>query len=300
MLDGMGGKIAGGRTLTILGCLAVLLLQGCAFTIKDDMLINKVVVEKRLSELAPEHAITVAMPDGDKLEGLFIPSPQARASVLFLGGNAQSVQGNYRFLTQYADKQHVNVMSVNYRGYAFSEGQAHTETLADDAAIWLEYLRARPEAKGLSIVMHGLSIGSITTGAFLGRAHVDGVILESTVTDVRQWEENAVPGWVKLFVRLEYGPFITVYDNRSNIKRYNGPLLVITGGQDRLTPPVMSRAVFEASGSAKKQLLEIPQGGHVGLWVYPEYQGAVDRFLSELKSEQPAASVNPTAAIAAN
>ncbi|TXH39858.1 MAG: hypothetical protein E6Q92_08730 [Burkholderiaceae bacterium] len=282
----IAAAVALSLTLALAGC-------GKDMDLHDDFLIRKVAEAQALQQMAPQEAVSLRMANGDVLEGVFLKQTDARASVLFIGGNAQSVQGNLPALREYARRQNVNLLSMNYRGYAFSQGQSHMVGLGHDAQEWLQWLKAQPETAGRPVVIHGLSMGSLTTGAMLGEtdAQVDAVILESTASSIGQWVNGQVPWYGKPMVNIRLGDYVKQYDNRRNVQRFQGPLLVITGGRDELTPSEMSKAVFDASPSPSKRFLKIEEGGHVGLWHKPVYMQTLDVFLGGLSKGRAAAPV---------
>jgi pimeloyl-ACP methyl ester carboxylesterase len=75
-------------------------------------------------------------------------------------------------------------------------------------------------------------------------------------------------------------------DSRDILSRFSGPVLVVVGAEDALTPPEKARAMANLAPQAT--LVEIPNAGHLSNLEAPElFNGALERFLRV----RPAASL---------
>jgi pimeloyl-ACP methyl ester carboxylesterase len=74
-------------------------------------------------------------------------------------------------------------------------------------------------------------------------------------------------------------------DARDILARFGGPVLVLVGSDDVLTPPGKARAMVELVPGA--ELVEIPRAGHLANLEAPEaFNAALGRFLARV-SPQP-------------
>jgi pimeloyl-ACP methyl ester carboxylesterase len=70
-------------------------------------------------------------------------------------------------------------------------------------------------------------------------------------------------------------------DARDILARFGGPVLLMVGADDVLTPPAKTRAMAELVPAA--ELVEIPRAGHLANLEQPEvFNGALGRFLARL------------------
>jgi pimeloyl-ACP methyl ester carboxylesterase len=69
-------------------------------------------------------------------------------------------------------------------------------------------------------------------------------------------------------------------DSRDILARFSGPVLVVVGAQDVLTPPEKARAM--AAVASEATLVEIPEAGHLSNLERPEaFNNALERFFHE-------------------
>jgi pimeloyl-ACP methyl ester carboxylesterase len=204
-------------------------------------------------------AVEVDAADGTPLRGLLVTSPQARETVFYLGGDSFMIARDGLDIAAAIAAEDANVFMLDYRGYGGSAGQPDIDALMDDAQAGLAFLRRRGAPK---VVVHGMSMGSFVAAELATRAPVDGLVLESTATSVREWAERQVPWYGKWFVRIDLPPALEAQSNTRRLEHYAGPLLLLAGGQDAKTPPAMARELLRDSASACRELSEIRTARH--------------------------------------
>ncbi|HZJ55929.1 MAG TPA: alpha/beta fold hydrolase [Myxococcaceae bacterium] len=75
-------------------------------------------------------------------------------------------------------------------------------------------------------------------------------------------------------------------DARDILARFGGPVLVVVGAEDVLTPPAKARAMVELVPGA--ELVEIPSAGHLANLEQPEaFNAALGRFLDRVRARSP-------------
>jgi pimeloyl-ACP methyl ester carboxylesterase len=71
-------------------------------------------------------------------------------------------------------------------------------------------------------------------------------------------------------------------DSRDILARFGGPVLIVVGADDVLTPPAKARAMAELVPGA--ELVEIPTAGHLANLEQPAaFNAALDRFLARVR-----------------
>ncbi len=232
--------------------------------------------------------VQLQAPGGILLNGFFLTHPQARASILYTGPNQGTAEGMLPFLKEYRDRQRVNVLMMNYRGYGFSTGKTSWDSLHADGREILSWLRQRSEAKDRPVLLHGWSLGSFAAAMLAASDPVDGVILQGSGTNATEWIRLQTPWYAKPFLRTTLEGRLQTMDSRDWVRKSRAPLLVLVGRRDESAHWTMSRALFEASPSEKKRLLVIPEGRHNDLHRFPAFHDAIDGFLKDTLAQGPA------------
>ena len=234
------------------------------------------------------HEQTVVTSDGEQLDSWFLEHENARATVLYLGGNGFLMVKSRPLIEAYAQAG-VNLMLFDYRGYGMSSGSPSVEGLKKDAAGAFEAAVNTIAASADDIhpehthriFIHGHSMGSLLAGWLVERSQVDGYVLESPISNVSDWTGGLVPFLLKPFIRFDIDPVLAQEDNISRVANIRSPLLIIAGERDEITPIHMAETLYEASGSASRQKIRIPEGGHNDLPVYELYAEALRIFFAQ-------------------
>lgn len=235
----------------------------------------------------PSARVTLTREDGVVLRGMFLSHPKARGSVLFFGPNMNTVRGMAGELAGMRDRCRVNVLMVDYRGYGRSGGSPSFRTLEADSLAALAWLRARPEAAGLPMIVEGYSLGSFCASMTAAKVPMAGVVLLASGTTAKDYLRYMVPWYAKPFVRVQFEPELATVDHRDWVRQSRAPLLVIAGKRDQVAHWTMSRDLFEAAPSPQKELLCIPNLGHDTVFNDPQVTSAVDGFLDRILGRGP-------------
>ncbi|MFO8028903.1 MAG: alpha/beta hydrolase [Cyclonatronaceae bacterium] len=244
------------------------------------------------------HEQTVVTEDGEHLDSWFLEHEEARATVLYLGGNGFLMVKSRPLIEAYA-KAGVNLLLFDYRGYGMSSGTPSVEGLKKDAASAFDAaantIAARTGGHNEDahtaddihsenthpVFIHGHSMGSLLAGWLVERNQVNGYVLESPISNVSDWTEGLVPFLLKPFIRFDIDPVLAREDNISRVANIHSPLLIIAGERDEITPVRMAETLYEASGSASRQKIRIPEGGHNDLPVYEVYAETLRSFFAQ-------------------
>ena len=187
------------------------------------------------------------------LHGWFVPSDNARYTVLFFHGNAGNISHRLDSIAIF-NRMSLNVFIIDYRGYGQSQGRTTEKgTYRDAEAAWSHLT----EARGIDpnrIIVFGRSLGA-SIAAWLARRHTPGaLILESSFSSVPSMAQRLYPilpvRWLSKFD----------YDTRRYVSGITCPLLVVHSKTDEIIPYAEGRLVFDAAPVAK-QFLDI-RGGH--------------------------------------
>ncbi|HYC91608.1 MAG TPA: alpha/beta fold hydrolase [Thermoanaerobaculia bacterium] len=234
------------------------------------------------------------IPDAEEMRigdlgGARVTRPDAEVELLYFGGNASRVDDYGAFLVRALAPLRANVTSFDYRGYGRSSGTPTIEAVKGDALAIYDFVRERAGPRPL--LVHGVSLGSFIAAYIAANRPVDGLVLEATAPDVRSWATRQIPWYAKPFVRLKIAPALLEASNVDVVRRYTGPLLLITGADDPVTPPVFARQLHAVSASPVKRLVIVPGAGHGDALAFPM---AVQEY-KVWSAAAPAAAFNPEA-----
>ncbi len=222
--------------------------------------------------------VTIATPDGERLQAWWKPPLPGRALILYFHGNGGSLW-NRRGRAGLVAQDGRGLLMVSYRGYGASTGdpsEAGLRVDADAAYAWLaRYAPAR-------IVLYGESLGTGVAVRLATEVPVGGLVLDAPYTstaDVARTLFRYVP--VALLMRDQFRSV-------DRIGRVHVPLLVMHGSRDGVIPIAQGRALYAAANEPKR-FLELPDVDHVGVL---EHGGlaTLGTFLNEVEARLP---VNP-------
>lgn len=229
-------------------------------------------------------SLSFAAKDGTRLHGLLLTRPDARVTVVFYPeSNFQLGTFGVETALEF-EPTGVNVFLFEYRGYGQSEGKPSLDTMQGDALAAWDYVRALPQTNGQPMLAYGASLGSFIAPKVALQRPIDGLVLESTATTVEDWGHHAVPWWAKPFVSLDIQKDLLTFNNEKALARYHGPLLLLGGSKDEVTPPRFARELMQVSATPadQKMLYISPTRGHANVLLDPDGRKALARFLDQV------------------
>ena len=184
--------------------------------------------------------------DGVRLNGWFVPYPEAQTTLLWFHGNAGNISHRLENIKLLHDKVKINVFIFDYRGYGRSEGKVSEEGTYRDGEAALKYLRARGNIDPKRIVFFGRSLGAAVAAELATREESLALILETPFVSIREMARAALP-----FIPI--GPLLrTRYDVVEKVRRVKTPILVLHGDNDEVVPFEQGKKVFEAAPQPKE------------------------------------------------
>jgi fermentation-respiration switch protein FrsA (DUF1100 family) len=264
----------------------ILLTAGCTARIDERSLVHSVKAgaldPAALAKAAPRYTAEqhwIERPNGVRLHAVLLRQPGAKVTILYFGGNGYTIGQFGPWTAQSFMPLGANLMIVDHRGYGLSTGTASLATAEEDGLSAFDYLR------GLSsdpILVHGHSMGSFMAGYVAAHRDTAGAILESSVTTTEDWVASQTGGITGKLVRVKIDPTLSGRGNLGNVARIEEPLLIIVGGKDKTTPPVLSQRLYDASplSAGRKQLVLVPQADHSNVMIAKTVHAAYARLIS--------------------
>jgi len=249
---------------SMLAMTMAILLAGCAqIRVTERHFIRPdapgTVPAQRLASAATD--LTVAGQDGAMLRGVLLEQSDARSTILYFGGNMFHLDQHGDALLPVLGACGTNVAVFDYRGYGRSSGTPTVANMQADALAIFDAVNARFPGR---VIVHGQSLGSFMAAHVAAARPVLATVLETTATSAEDLVASNIPWYAWPFVQIEMDPSLRQVDNRSAAARFQSPALVITAGQDTMTPPRLGKKVFDAIPRQDKQLLLLEKAGHNG------------------------------------
>jgi uncharacterized protein len=218
--------------------------------------------------------VTFTTHDGLAHEAWFLPTEEEPVSTVVVApGNAGNRFMRVPMAEGLVERGHA-VLLLDYRSYGGNPGSPNEDDLVADAIVAVESVSERDDVDPERIVYLGESLGSgVLTGVSVERPPA-AMVLRSPFPELADVGRSAYPFLpVRTLLRDRY----PVTDH---LDVYDGPVLVVAGGSDRIVPTRLSRQVAEDAGA---QLVEIEGAGHndPALFTGPRFLDEVDAFLRE-------------------
>ena len=203
--------------------------------------------------------------DGTRTQCWWMPyqGPPTRAlgvTVLAFHGNAGTISHRLDFHRQLHDLG-ASVMAAEYRGYGDSEGRPSEEGLSMDAVAALASARARAEARGDAVIVHGRSLGGAVAIRLAADAQVDGLIVESTFTSLTEMAARSGIPLARHLVSYDF-------ESLALIGEADAPVMIVHGEDDELIPFSMGERLRDRARTAGLEVdwFPVPGGTHNDTW----------------------------------
>ena len=219
---------------------------------------------------------------GIQVGARFYNASAAGANLLFFHGNGEIV-ADYDQLAPFYNRLGINFLAVDYRGYGRSNGQPTISGMMMDCHTILDYVRAWMNDNGCAgpLVVMGRSLGSASALelAFARGGEVDALIIESGFAFAMPLLRLLGVYPERLGLSEESG-----FTHLEKIGNYSGPTLIIHAEHDHIIPFPDALALYEASASPDKKLLEIKDANHNDIFLrgLNPYMGAIQALVERI------------------
>jgi fermentation-respiration switch protein FrsA (DUF1100 family) len=262
----------------LLGVLALSFLSGCwNWFVEKQVFFPDTTIEQTPADFdLPFEDIWFTSSDSIRLHGWLIPASPSTHILLFCHGNAGNIShrlDNVRLLNQ----RGISVFIFDYRGYGRSDGSISEKGFYLDSEAAHEVARKWAETHKAKLIVFGRSLGGIAATHLGATKSCDGLILESTFTNMGAMARAHYP--------LPFAE--SLLKNRLNavgeIDQVRAPILFFHGDKDRIVPIRLGRGLFEAAPNPK-EFVVIPGAGHNDTYFMggQGYFNKIEDFLGKL------------------
>jgi fermentation-respiration switch protein FrsA (DUF1100 family) len=240
----------------LLGVLLLGFLSGCwNWFVESQVFFPDTTIEQTPVDLdLPFEDIWFTSSDAVRLHGWLIPASSPKYLLLFCHGNAGNIShrlDNVRLL----HNRGISVFIFDYRGYGRSQGRISEKGFYLDSEAAYEVAKKWAEQNGAKLVVFGRSLGGIAATHLGATKNCDGLILESTFTNMGAMARAHYPlPFAESLLKHRLNAVDQIVEVRI-------PKLFFHGDKDRIVPIKLGRKLFEAA-SNPKEFVVLQGAGH--------------------------------------
>ena len=260
------------------GVLILGFLTGCwNWFVESQVFFPETTIEQTPLDLdLPFENVWFTSGDSVRLHGWLIPASSPKHLLLFCHGNAGNIShrlDNVRLLHNMG----ISVFIFDYRGYGRSQGHISEKGFYQDSEAAYAVARKWAGQNGAKLVVFGRSLGGIAATHLGATKKCDGLILESTFTNMGAMASAHYP--LPFAERLLKHRLNAV----GEIVQVRVPILFFHGDKDRIVPIKLGRELFEAAPNPKEFVI-INGAGHNDTYFVggPDYFKKIDSFFARL------------------
>lgn len=191
--------------------------------------------------------------DGKLLNGWFVPTKDAKVTVLYCHGNAGNIYHRLHKV-RFFHEMGVNFFIFDYRGYGKSTANPSEKGLYKDAQAAYDYIVSRSEVDKNKIVVYGKSLGGPVAADLCLLRNTNALILEGSFASVVLRAQQLYPFLpMKLLITQKY-------DTMAKVKNMKIPKLIAHGRQDEVISFRHGEILFKVAAEPKRFLPF--NGGH--------------------------------------
>lgn len=258
--------------LTLL--LAIFWLYGCAINVTPNAFFYQDKQNKQLDTTKLHGAIAkdetvagitrVEIVNGQDLtlRGVAVSYPSPKVNIIFYPDNRMSVSENNSVIHQLG-KLPANILWMDYQGVGASEKAAELSinAIKDDALTIYDYA-ATTFDNSLPTLVHGRGVGSYFASYVAANKPIDALVLDGAFNNISDLIANMVPGFSNSFTSMKLHPEVHLMQISPILRHYDGPLWMLVGEKDSITPPAISEQLLRSAASEQKSISVIPKVTH--------------------------------------
>lgn len=208
--------------------------------------------------------------DGSRLHGVHFKAKEAKGVILYLHGNARSLNYWGSWGEYLANTYRYDVVMMDYRGYGKSRGKRIFKSMLEDTRLFYNYCE---ESFGEDkITVFGRSLGGAFATYIAKQKNPDKLIVESSFTTLKEV--------VKGLYTLPLDNLVTyTFQNQDNVPLITNKTYFIHGTEDRLIPYEMGEKLYQLSGASQKELFPVEGAMHNDMQSFNDYFKALDTIL---------------------
>lgn len=180
-------------------------------------------------------------PGGETIAVLHLPNPQARFTLWYFHGNAESLATCEGWLREY-HRAGFAVVAFEYPGYGRSTGRPSEQAIYGAARAVRDHLRQELRVPAAQTIIYGNSLGGGPAVQAATEEKIAGLVLQGT--------------FMSAYRVKTYWPLVPFdqFKNLAKIPRLECPVLVMHGRNDDVIPFSHGMALYEAVRGPRRHL----------------------------------------------
>lgn len=201
--------------------------------------------------------------EGVRHNAWFVPPTEGRSTILYSGGNADSLRTLSHFRTLLAEHNNRHGFLIyEYPGYGRTKGKPTEESVYASLEAASDFLQDKKKIPVTEQVAYGLCMGAAVTVDVASRRPFKGVVLESIMPSVPDFlAEDISPTYMPTVLARVHSRF----DSLSKIPKVKCPMLILHASHDPLSPGIFAQTIYFHAGTIPglKELVFIPGDKHI-------------------------------------
>jgi fermentation-respiration switch protein FrsA (DUF1100 family) len=216
----------------------------------------------------------------------FHMAQKSGCNILFFHGNGEIV-ADYDDFAPIFNRMGINFLAADYRGYGQSTGKPTVTGMMRDCHVIFDYVQNWLQKNNYPgpLVLMGRSLGSASVLELAAhyQDHLDALVVESGFAYASPLLRLLGIDPQALGFEEEAG-----FRNIDKIRQFEKPTLIIHAEFDHIIPLSDGTALFEASPSKNKTMLEIPDANHNDIFMrgMNEYMTALRQLADSLMADK--------------
>lgn len=282
--------------ITVVSFLSAFLLVGCAINVTpsaffyQDSTVRPIDTTKLHGSIQSDQTsvgitrVEVQNMQGLTLRGLAVSYPNPVVNIVFFADNRMSISDNNGVIHRLGGLP-ANILWLDYQGVGASDKakKLSIDAIKQDALTQFDFANTTFDSS-LPTVVHGRGFGSYFASYVAANRSIDGLVLDGAFNNISDLIANMNPGISNAITRMQLHDEVHSMQIAPILRHYEGPLWLVVGDADKITPHAISQQLLENAASAQKHMSVIPGASHSNTLksalAIKEYQ----QFVSRLKA----------------
>ena len=206
--------------------------------------------------------IEVKNKEGLTLRGVAVSYPNPIVNIVFFADNRMPISENNSVIHRLG-KLPANILWLDYQGVGASDKaeDLSINAIKQDALTQFDYVESAFDAS-IPTIVHGRGIGSYFASYVAANRRIDALVLDGAFNNISDLIANMIPGFSNSFTNMKLHDEVHSMQIAPILRHYDGPLWLLVGEDDKITPYPISQQLLKDASSSEKYISVIPSATH--------------------------------------
>ena len=206
--------------------------------------------------------VEVKNDQGLTLRGVAVSYADPVVNIVFFADNRMALSENNSIIHRLG-KLPANILWLDYQGVGASDKAKNLSinAIKQDALTQFDYVENAFDAS-LPTIVHGRGIGSYFASYVAANRKIDALVLDGAFNNISDLIANMVPGFSNSFTNMKLHDEVHSMQIAPILRHYDGPLWLLVGEEDKITPYPISQQLLKDASSSEKYISVIPGATH--------------------------------------